>query len=103
MKRYHHLFVERKTKIAVIVPHDADRVRNYWEKEDLPYTGIPDPEGVLGKLYRQQIEILKLGRMPALFVVDRKGNIAFAYYGSSMSDIPPNDSVLEILDSLSRN
>jgi len=38
--------------------------------------------------------------MPALFVIDRKGALAFAHYGTSMSDIPSNSEMLKVLDGL---
>ena len=43
---------------------------------------------------------MKLGRMPALFVIDRNGAVAFAQYGKSMSDIPKNSEILKLLDGL---
>jgi peroxiredoxin Q/BCP len=100
MKNDYSLFAERKASIIVIAPHDAEKVKKYWTKESLPYTGIPDPDSVLGSLYGQQVNWMKLGRMPALFIIDGKGKIAFAQYGKSMSDIPSNSTLIEILDSL---
>ncbi len=38
--------------------------------------------------------------MPALFVVDRNGGLAFAHYGTDMSDIPENGDMLKVLDAL---
>ena len=35
--------------------------------------------------------------MPALFVIDRQGLVAYARYGSSMMDIPDNRDILEVL------
>jgi peroxiredoxin Q/BCP len=52
------------------------------------------------KLYGQEIKLFKLGRMPAQVIVDRKGVARFAHYGHSMSDIPDNRELLEILDGL---
>ena len=46
--------------------------------------------------------MLKLGRMPALLVVDRKGIIRFAHYGHSMSDISQNQEILDLLDTLNQ-
>lgn len=62
--------------------------------------GIPDEDEKLARLYGQEWKLLKLGRMPALFVIDRKGVLAFAQYGTSMSDIPGNSEMLKVLDGL---
>jgi peroxiredoxin Q/BCP len=34
-------------------------------------TGVPDADGKLANLFGQEWKLLKLGRMPALFVIDR--------------------------------
>ncbi len=93
-------FRELKVPIAVIVPHDSQRVKSFWEEESLPFIGIPDPEGKLGKLYGQEWNPLKLGRMPALFIVDQQGKIRFAHYGKNMADIPANTEMLNVIYSL---
>ena len=86
----------RKAKISVvaIAPHDAQRVKAFWEEERVPFIGIADPKEKLGKLYGQQWNPLKLGRMPAVFVVGQQGNIAFAHYGQNMTDIPSDEEIL---------
>ena len=53
-------FTDRNTQIVVIAPHEKARVRAYWEKNNLPYIGIPDPDGTLGKLYGQEWTLIKL-------------------------------------------
>jgi len=98
MKADYEKFVARKAQIVVIAPHGSEKVRAYWEKEDLPFAGVPDPDGILGKLYKQEWNLIKLGRMPALFVVDRSGLLAFVHYAKDMADIPLNSAILDILD-----
>jgi peroxiredoxin len=98
MKSDYDQFVARKAQIVVIAPHDSEKVKAYWEKEKLPYVGVPDPDGILGKLYKQEWNLIKLGRMPALFVVDRSGLLAFVHYAKDMADIPTNSAILDVLD-----
>jgi len=95
-------FRERKAAVAVIVPHDARRVKEFWEEENLPFTAIPDPDGNLGRLYGQQWKALKLGRMPAVFIVDTEGKIAFAHYGENMADIPSDEDLLAVLEGMEK-
>ena len=101
MKRDFEEFTSRNATIVVVAPHTAKRVAEYWQKEDLPMIGVPDKEGKLAELYGQEWKILKLGRMPALFAIDRKGDLVFAHYGTGMSDIPDNIEMLKVLDALS--
>jgi peroxiredoxin Q/BCP len=101
MKQDFKELTSRNTTIVVVEPHTAEQVAEYWKKEELPMIGIPDEDGKLANLYGQEWKLLKLGRMPALFVIDRKGALAFAQYGTSMSDIPVNSEMLKVLDGLS--
>ncbi len=40
--------------------------------------------------------------MPALFVIDKKGIIRFKHYGTSMSDIVPDEKVFSLLDAIEK-
>ncbi len=100
MKKDFKEFTSRNATLVVVAPHDAEQVAAYWKKEALPMIGVPDAEGRLADLYGQEWKLLKLGRMPALFVVDRVGALVFARYGQSMADIPSNAEVLKLLDGL---
>lgn len=68
-----------------------------WQEKGFPFLGLPDDRKRVAKLYNQKVLITKLGRMPALFVVDQKGIVRFAHYGSSMSDIPQNEEIFKLL------
>ena len=100
MKNDFEKFSSRNTTVVVIAPHRAEKVKIFWSDEELPFIGVPDPDGRLGKLYGQEWNALKLGRMPALFVVDPGGNLALAHYGQNMSDIPTDEELLTILDKI---
>ena len=60
-----------------------------------------DQKNRVASRLHQEIKIFKLGRVPGMLIVDKKGQIRYAYYSDSMSDIPKNQDVLEILHSLS--
>jgi len=54
----------------------------------------------VAKMYRQEVNLFKLGRMPLNCVIDKKGYVRFAHYGVSMSDIPSNDELFQVIDEL---
>ncbi len=93
-------FQEHHANIAVVARHSVEKVKSYWQKENLPYIGIPDPEATLGDLYHQQWKASKLGLMPALFIVDQGGKLVYAYYSNGMSDIPTNQKLFDVLKAL---
>jgi peroxiredoxin Q/BCP len=94
-------FVKRQAQVIVVGPEDAKAFAAYWQQYDLPFVGLPDPKASVLKLYGQEVDLFKLGRMPAQVIVDKAGVARFVHYGHSMSDIPPNEEVLALLDQLS--
>lgn len=93
-------FTKRGAEIVVVGPEDEAAFRAYWAKENLPFTGLPDPKASVLKLYGQEVSLFKLGRMPAQVVVDNQGVARFVHYGHSMSDIPKNEELLGLLDQI---
>ena len=93
-------FVKRQAQAIVVGPDDAKAFQAYWRQHDLPFVGLPDPKASVLKLYGQEVNLFKLGRMPAQVIVDKAGVARFVHYGHSMSDIPENAEVLSLLDQL---
>ena len=102
LRQDYQAFVERQTEIIVVGPEAPSAFRDYWQQENLPFVGLPDPEHTVLKLYGQQVNLFKLGRMPAQVLVDRKGIARYAHFGHSMSDIPANEEILALIDEVNR-
>ncbi len=93
-------FVKREAEIVVAGPEDAAAFEGYWAKESLPFIGIPDPRHKILKLYGQEVNLFKLGRLPAQVITDKTGVARFVHYGHSMMDIPSTPDMMQILDTL---
>ncbi len=93
-------FVDRNTVVLVLGPESANSFENYWQENNLPFIGVPDPKASVLKLYGQEVNLFKFGRMPAQLIVDKKGKVRFVHYGHSMSDIPENQELFPLLDQL---
>jgi peroxiredoxin len=93
-------FTKRQAEVIVVGPEDAKAFAAYFEKESLPFIGLPDPKASVLKLYGQEVNLFKLGRMPAQVIVDKAGAARFVHYGHDMTDIPENAEVLALLDEL---
>lgn len=89
-------FVARDIEVVVVGPEDAKAFANYFTKEALPFIGLPDPKASVLKLYGQEVNIFKLGRMPAQVLIDKAGIARYVHYGHNMSDIPPNAELLAL-------
>ena len=93
-------FITRSTTIIVVGPEDSKAFENYWRTNKLPFIGLPDARASILKLYGQEINLFKLGRMPAQVLVDKAGVARFVHYGHSMSDIPENAELFALIDSI---
>ena len=98
LRQDHEEFEKRETTILVIGPENAAAFARYWQENDLPFVGLPDPDHTVLKLYGQQVNLFKLGRMPAQVLVDRAGLARFVHYGHDMSDIPETAEMLALID-----
>lgn len=93
-------FVARGAEILAIGPDTAEQFACYWAEQSIPYIGLPDPQHTVARLYRQEVNYFKLGRMPLVCIVDKNGNVRYVHYGYSMADIPPNETLLSVIDQL---
>ena len=102
MRQDYAQFESRQAEIIVLGPENREPFERYWTREKLPFVGLPNPKSSVLKLYGQEVKLFKLGRMPAQVIIDRHGVARYVHYGHSMSDIPPNEELLELLDELNR-
>ena len=100
MREDYDQFTVRGVEILAIGPDMPAAFRIYWGAEKLPFIGLPDQDHAVARRYKQEVNIFKLGRMPLVCVIDAQGLIRFAHYGTSMSDIPQNKILLEVIDEL---
>ena len=93
-------FTSRNSEILAVGPDSPQKFAKYWDENNIPYIGLPDVDKSISKLYKQEINLFKLGRMPLNAIVDLEGHIRFVHYGLSMADIPDNQTLLEVIDQL---
>ncbi len=100
LRRDYPRFVKRDTVILVVGPEGPEGFREYWQENDLPFIGLPNPTHSVLKSFGQEINLFKFGRMPAQLVIDKQGIVRRVHYGNSMRDIPSNREVLAQIDEL---
>jgi len=96
----HEKFTIRNAVILAVGPNAPVAFRQYWQKEKIPFIGLPDPKHSVARIYKQEVNLFKWGRMPLNCIVDGRGYICYARYGNSMSDIPSNKELLQVIDEL---
>jgi peroxiredoxin Q/BCP len=102
MRDDYQRFIGRNSEVLAVGPNNAEVFKRYWQDERIPFIGLPDPDHSVARMYRQEVNLFKLGRMPLNCVIDRNGYIRFAHYGASMSDIPSNDDLFHVIDELNK-
>lgn len=100
LRQDYQKFAAQDTEVIVVGPEGADAFAKYWQENDLPFIGLPDPGHIVLKRYGQEVNLFKLGRMPAQVIIDKQGLARFVHYGHSMSDIPANAEILQTLQSI---
>jgi peroxiredoxin len=100
LRQDYNQFIEKNTVILVIGPENAKAFQTYWQAHDLPFIGLPDPKHSVLKLYGQEVNLFKLGRMPAQMIIDKQGLLRFIHFGHDMSDIPENQELMTLIEKI---
>jgi peroxiredoxin len=100
MRDHYSEFVSRGAEIVAVGVDSVSSFQEYWNRENIPYIGLSDPEKNVTRLYKQEVNLFKLGRMPLNCVVDFKGRIRYVHFASNMSDIPDNETFLHVIDKI---
>ena len=95
-------FVENKTEVIAVGPDSAGEFKDFWEQGQIPFVGLADPENEAAGLYDQEVNLLKLGRVPEQMVIDKTGVVRYVHYARSMADIPENDEIIRIVKRLNQ-
>jgi peroxiredoxin len=91
-------FTERKAEILAVGPDTTAKFRTYWRENRMPFIGLPDPNHTVARMYKQQVNLFKLGRMPLNTVLDRAGHLRYVHYGNDMTDIPDNETFIQVIE-----
>lgn len=100
LRQDYEQFEKRQVAVIAVGPESIQKFKDYWQENDLPFIGLADPEQTAARRYEQEINLFKLGRMPAQIVIDKAGIARYVHYSNSMSDIPENEEILKVIDQL---
>jgi len=100
LRQDYEQYVAQDTVILVVGPENQAAFQRYWKENQLPFIGLPNPDHSVLKLFGQEVNLFKLGRMPAQVIIDKQGMARYVHYGKAMSDIPENSELLAVLAKL---
>ncbi len=95
LRQDYQKFTDLGAEIVNLGPDGPKAFQRYWEENEIPFIGLADIKSKVADEYYQEVNLLKLGRMPAIFIIDQDGMIRYTHYADSMSDIPDNSEILE--------
>jgi len=93
-------FVDRDTEVIAVGPDSQKAFVDFWEENEIPFVGLADPDHKVAKMYDQEVNLLKFGRIPAQMLIDKQGIVRYVHYSNSMSDIPDNVDMLNLIDEI---
>jgi peroxiredoxin len=93
-------FTTLGAEVLAISAEPAARSESYLRSHPLPYPTLIDDEHAVFDAYDVTSRLISLGQRPGLFVVDAEGIVRFEEVGAQQYNIPPNERVLGVLESL---
>ena len=95
-------FEELDGFIYPILVDNEKNAKKMEQKYARKYAVFYDESEKVAKMLKQEKRWIKLGRMPGLLIIDKKGIIQYAYYGKNMHDIPENNEILQVLEEINK-
>ncbi|MFX1375788.1 MAG: peroxiredoxin family protein [Promethearchaeota archaeon] len=93
---------DKSTEIVAILPDKLENAKQFELNFVKNFPLYYDKNKEVNKLLKQEVKFLKMGRMPAILIIDTQGIIRYAYYGDSMDDIPENEELFAILEKINK-
>jgi thioredoxin-dependent peroxiredoxin len=87
-------------EVLAISAETPERSEAYLRSHPLPYPTLVDDDHAVFDAYDVTSRLISLGQRPALFVIDAEGVVRFEEVGAQQYNIPPNEKVLRVLESL---
>ena len=93
-------FEKRGVQILAIAPDSLEQAQSYFERNEIPFPCLADPEREVYRQYDVKSALVSMGQRPGLFIVDGEGVVRYAYLGWQQWEIPSVEETLRQLDGL---
>ena len=93
-------FTTAGARVVTVAPDSADSVAKFVRNNEYPFPLLADTDHKVFDAYDVVSTMMSLGQRPALFVVDKAGQVRFDSVGTQQWQIPSNDNVLSVLSGL---
>jgi peroxiredoxin Q/BCP len=93
-------FTTAGARVVTVAPDSADGVAKFVKNNEYPFPLLADTDHKVFDAYDVVSTMMSLGQRPAVFVVDKGGQVRFDSVGTQQWQIPSNDNVLSVLSAL---
>ena len=100
MRDDYERFTALGAEVLAISAESPQRSEAYLRSHPLPYPTLIDEGHSVFDAYDVTSRMISLGQRPGLFVIDAEGVVRFEEVGAQQYNIPPNERVLGVLESL---
>ena len=100
MRDDYERFTALGAEVLAISAESPARSEAYLKSHPLPFPTLVDEEHTVFDAYEVTSRMISLGQRPGLFVVDADGIVRFEEVGAQQYNIPANEKVLGVLESL---
>lgn len=100
MRDDYERFTALGAEVLAISAESPARSEAYLRSHPLPYPTLIDEHHEVFDAYDVTSRLISLGQRPGLFVIDREGVVRFEEVGAQQYNIPPDEKVLEVLETL---
>lgn len=93
-------FTTTGAQVVAVAPDTPEGVARFVRDNEYPFPLLADVDHAVFDAYDVVSTMMSLGQRPALFVVDQEGIVRFDSIGVQQWQIPTNDNVITVLESL---
>ncbi len=93
-------FEKRGVQLLAIAPDSLEHARDYFQRNDIPFPSLADPDRQVFRQYDVKSALVSLGQRPGMFIVDGEGVVRYAHLGWQQWEIPSVEETLRELDGL---
>ena len=100
MRDDYERFTALGAEVLAISAESPARSEAYLRSHPLPYTTLIDESHEVFDAYDVTSRLISLGQRPGVFVIDGDGIVRLEEVGAQQYNIPPDEKVLGILETL---
>jgi peroxiredoxin Q/BCP len=90
-------FQERQTEIIALAVQDVAQAQNMVQITGVSYPILADPDHRVADAYKVYNLLGDGVATPAVFIIDKAGQIVWSYIGQNVNDRPSSQTILENL------